>query len=70
MNQDGTILNDPFQGMNVTPTFQITETNLTNLTKSDWVKIKDRSTENSTMKVNNGETVIVKSFINSYSPDV
>lgn len=69
MNQNGVIMNNPFENK-VSTSFQINETNLTNFTDADWLKIKDRTTENSTLFLNNQKTVVVRVFINTYIPNV
>ena len=62
-------MNNPFEN-NVSTNFQINETNLTNFTDADWLQMKDRTTENSTLFLNNQKTVVARSFINTYIPDV
>ena len=69
VNQNGVLLNDPFisTGFNL---IYINSTNITHITNDDWERIKDRQTENSTLKVNNDQSIVVRSFINSYESNV
>ena len=62
-------MNNPFENI-ISTNFQINETKLTNFTDADWLKIKDRNTENSTLFLNNQKTVVVRAFINTYLPNV
>lgn len=69
MNQNGIIINNPFEN-NISTSFLINETNVTNFTDADWLRIKDRTTENSTLVLNNQKTEVVRAFIDTYIPNV
>lgn len=69
VDQNGLIYNDPFGETNF-GNYQITETNVTSITLSDWELIKNKNNDDISFKINNGQTLIVRSFLDSYLPNV
>lgn len=68
VNQNGTILFNTH--ISIVSAYEITETEYTNITESEWLKINDKNTENLTLSVNKGKNIIVRRFIDFNIPDV
>lgn len=68
VNQNGTILFNT--QISIVSAYEITETEYTNITESEWLQINDKNTENLTISVNKGKNIIVRRFIDFNIPDV